>query len=724
MNRFGDKDLSFGQLSKRQEFVRKVAEKELDRVLKNFKTQGKSDVASREFAVETVGLSGISLELAKIGQSVSAGEEGVANAYAREMVLAVKQLEAIPGLPAREFTAAAKSVVEDVMRVANTDPLITSIAKKEVTKIGNELLSYIDRRGNVYNRVRSGTNTLLKRGRSSLADSLQSKGGIVLGSLGKFLRRSEEVEAQQKQVAEIAATSRRGINDASQMHDAEAKSSALQRMITPRDEETGKFTKRGPWFDQYRVLKDIHGELKGQRQTKAQRDAKYREANERMLEASDNQSPLRMGAAGGNKPNSGMNAPNLGTSFWSKLLGGFLTGGAGGGVLGFVGKSLGALGNTALIGAAALAGWKIGEMIDKWTGASNLVQKGAEWLYSKATGKETASEAGRSANQEGQRIRNQRSAEVQRLGGKSGTDAENIKWLQSDSANAARQGRQAPKVAPAVTVSDYTPTVLRHEDLDQYTSMNQYPNAVSPQRVSSAAADSDAVSPKDLHFSSTGFTNLVNSEGLRTKAYKDTRGVWTIGVGETEWDGKPVSPTNPGREITREEAISKMSTRVLSDFEPMVRNQLKKPVSQSQFDALVHLAYNSPKGAKKIINKINAGEAVTQDDFMSATKIKENERGLVVRREKEFAMFNGETPHALTPLASPTVLSSTRAAAPILQASAELATNQMTAPIIIASQSAPQRPIIVSSNPTPIPVPIKPHMDDLKLMLAQRANAL
>lgn len=155
----------------------------------------------------------------------------------------------------------------------------------------------------------------------------------------------------------------------------------------------------------------------------------------------------------------------------------------------------------------------------------------------------------------------------------------------------------------------------------------------------------------------------------------------------------------------------------------MVRNRLKRPVTQSQFDALVHLAYNSPRGAKKLIKKVNNGEVVTQDDFMSATKIKENERGLVIRREKEFAMFSGsQSPRVLTPVAQPTVLTSTRDAVPVMLKSAELAQNQMTAPIIIASQSAPQRPIIVPVNPTPIPVPIKPHMDDLKLMLMQRSN--
>ena len=189
-----------------------------------------------------------------------------------------------------------------------------------------------------------------------------------------------------------------------------------------------------------------------------------------------------------------------------------------------------------------------------------------------------------------------------------------------------------PAAKPAVPAAKPAPAIVK-------ASKSASAPKVSPERTEAPAIS--LTDSKQLSMSEEGYTSLLRSEGFRDQAYKDTRGVWTIGVGETQWDGKPVSQSNPGRKITPEEALAKMKERVKKDFEPMVRRWLKIPITQSQFDSLVHLVYNSPKGAKKIIDKMNGGEQITQDDFMKATVIKENEKGLVTRREEEFAMFTG-----------------------------------------------------------------------------------
>ncbi len=79
-------------------------------------------------------------------------------------------------------------------------------------------------------------------------------------------------------------------------------------------------------------------------------------------------------------------------------------------------------------------------------------------------------------------------------------------------------------------------------------------------------------------------------EGLRLKAYKDSKGIWTIGYGHT-------LNVKPGQVITKEEA-DELFERDLASFEKQLKPHLNDiKLSQNQYDAIVSLCYNIGVGA-------------------------------------------------------------------------------------------------------------------------------
>lgn len=119
--------------------------------------------------------------------------------------------------------------------------------------------------------------------------------------------------------------------------------------------------------------------------------------------------------------------------------------------------------------------------------------------------------------------------------------------------------------------------------------------------------------PKDtagsMRMSAEGRAVLTEREALRTTAYKDSVGVWTIGVGHTAAAGPPVPKA--GMTITRQEAED-LFARDLVQYEDAVNKALKAKVSQQQFDALVSICYNIGVGnmaGSTFIKRINAGDS-------------------------------------------------------------------------------------------------------------------
>ncbi len=84
--------------------------------------------------------------------------------------------------------------------------------------------------------------------------------------------------------------------------------------------------------------------------------------------------------------------------------------------------------------------------------------------------------------------------------------------------------------------------------------------------------------------SERGISLIKEFEGLRTKAYQDSVGVWTIGYGHTK-------NVKRGMVITEQHATDYLKDD-LQDAEQGVRQEIIVPLTQGQFDALVSFVFN------------------------------------------------------------------------------------------------------------------------------------
>lgn len=88
-----------------------------------------------------------------------------------------------------------------------------------------------------------------------------------------------------------------------------------------------------------------------------------------------------------------------------------------------------------------------------------------------------------------------------------------------------------------------------------------------------------------MKLSDEGVSLLIEREGLRKRAYEDTKGVWTIGVGHT---GPEVYDGLYWTEDQCRDAFRKDVER----FENAVNACVTVPLKQHEFDALVSFAFN------------------------------------------------------------------------------------------------------------------------------------
>lgn len=143
----------------------------------------------------------------------------------------------------------------------------------------------------------------------------------------------------------------------------------------------------------------------------------------------------------------------------------------------------------------------------------------------------------------------------------------------------------------------------------------------------------------NLKTSQRGIALIKSFESLELKAYPDpgTGGKpWTIGWGHTKG-------VKPGDRITEQQAEAFL-TQDLAVFELTVNSAVKVPVTQSQFDALVSLAFNiggANFAGSTLVKKLNAGDLSGAADQFPRWKFADGKemRGLVRRRAAERELF-------------------------------------------------------------------------------------
>lgn len=95
-------------------------------------------------------------------------------------------------------------------------------------------------------------------------------------------------------------------------------------------------------------------------------------------------------------------------------------------------------------------------------------------------------------------------------------------------------------------------------------------------------------------------------EGTKLKSYKDSVGIWTIGVGHTSAAGLP--NVTSGMTITKDESDDILS-KDLKAVEKQVLSLVKVPLTQNQFDVLVSFVFNVGSGnfsKSSVLSKLNA----------------------------------------------------------------------------------------------------------------------
>jgi lysozyme len=130
---------------------------------------------------------------------------------------------------------------------------------------------------------------------------------------------------------------------------------------------------------------------------------------------------------------------------------------------------------------------------------------------------------------------------------------------------------------------------------------------------------------------------ITKEEGARNKAYKDSKGLWTIGVGHLIKASEQhlISTTLTDQEI---EELLRSDLKWCSEA---VESSVKVPLQQNQFDALYSLCFNIGETAFKkstVVRKINENDLKGAADAIlmwNKPAILEN------RRKRERALFLG-----------------------------------------------------------------------------------
>jgi lysozyme len=141
-----------------------------------------------------------------------------------------------------------------------------------------------------------------------------------------------------------------------------------------------------------------------------------------------------------------------------------------------------------------------------------------------------------------------------------------------------------------------------------------------------------------MNISETGLNLIKHFEGLRLRAYHCSANVWTIGYGHT-------GGVRPGDVITAEEADAFLRQDV-AEAESSVSRDVRIPLTQHQFDALVSFVFNLGAGnfsTSTLLRKLNAGDYTgAADEFLRWVNAgRKIQAGLVRRREAEKNLFQG-----------------------------------------------------------------------------------
>ena len=145
-----------------------------------------------------------------------------------------------------------------------------------------------------------------------------------------------------------------------------------------------------------------------------------------------------------------------------------------------------------------------------------------------------------------------------------------------------------------------------------------------------------------MDFSAIGRAVLIAREGRRLTAYRDSVGVWTIGVGHTSAAGPPV--VTPGLRLSVQDCDA-LLTRDVARYAETVRGAVPADLPDHAFDALVSLCFNIGQPAflrSTVVKRLAAGD---RDGAAHAILLWNRPAEVITRRQAEHDQFL--TPYAV-----------------------------------------------------------------------------
>jgi len=138
-----------------------------------------------------------------------------------------------------------------------------------------------------------------------------------------------------------------------------------------------------------------------------------------------------------------------------------------------------------------------------------------------------------------------------------------------------------------------------------------------------------------------GLAHIKKWEGLRTTAYQDSGGTWTIGYGHTSRAGGMVVRKGMVISPSRAEEILAQDLR---HFEAAVERNVEVALTDNQFAALVSFCYNIGEAAFKrsgLLKKLNKGDYdLVPSELAKWVHVKgKRVEGLVNRRAAEAGLW-------------------------------------------------------------------------------------
>lgn len=132
-----------------------------------------------------------------------------------------------------------------------------------------------------------------------------------------------------------------------------------------------------------------------------------------------------------------------------------------------------------------------------------------------------------------------------------------------------------------------------------------------------------------MKLSPNGMMEIVSHEGICLEPYLDSVGVWTIGIGQTAYDG--FNPRTAAK-MTLEQVFD-LFRRKIKSYTDAVDN-LKLDLTQYQYDALVSFCYNVGPGN---LRKLCSGRSIA--GIGEAIMLYRKPPEIIPRREKEQRLF-------------------------------------------------------------------------------------